>query len=125
MKKTITIAIAGLFAVSAAMTSFAAGWQGRTGAWRYEKADGIWAVNEWVQEKGSWYYIKADGIMATGWYQDQNQVWYYLKADGVMASGEWITDNGTDYYIGTSGAWEDDTGYLSGPVEITQDEELQ
>lgn len=104
MKKTITIAIAGLFAVSAAMTSFAAGWQGRIGAWRYEKADGIWAVNEWVQEKGSWYYI---------------------KADGVMASGEWITDNGTDYYIGTSGAWEDDTGYLSGPVEITQDEELQ
>lgn len=121
MKRGITIGMVVLFALNGALTSLAAGWQGQTAAWRFEKENGTWASNEWIQDHGIWYWIQADGIMATGWHQDQNMIWYYLKENGAMASSEWISDNGKSYYLEASGALKSDNE----PVEIVGDEEIR
>lgn len=51
-----------LFVMIGALTSFAQGWQVSDGSWKYEKADGTMASQEWIQDNGMWYYLDESGI---------------------------------------------------------------
>ncbi len=65
---------------------------------KFVKADGTFAVSEWVKKGNTWYYAGADGVLQTGWYQNAGGVWYYLKDTCEMATG-WQFINGKWYYL--------------------------
>ena len=65
--------------------SNAGGW-GRDGKYRYLKADGTMAVNEWIIDYGMIYYVGEDGKKFTG-SQTIDGVAYQFDEDGVLVSG--------------------------------------
>lgn len=65
---------------------------------KFVKANGQFAVNEWVRRGNTWYYAGANGELLTGWYQNAAGTWYYLKDNCEMATG-WQLVNGQWYYL--------------------------
>lgn len=113
MKRIKIAGITMAFVMTGALTSFAQGWQASDGSWRYEKADGTIASQEWIQDNGMWYHLDETGTMQTGWFQNEDH-WYYLKVDGSMAHQEWIEENGVQYYLEESGIWNPDAQEAAG-----------
>ena len=81
------------------------GWkQQQNHAWKFQKADGSYAKNEWIQtvEHGvsCWYYIGTDETMQTGWFSDTADGYrYYMDpVTGKMATG-WVVIDGIWYYF--------------------------
>ena len=71
---------------------------GTDGKYRYLKADGRMAQNEWVQDYGNWYYVGADGKKYTGAH----------------------TIAGVDYLFDSNGVLQEDkTGVPEGTVSVT------
>ena len=75
-------------------------WFKEPSGWRYCKANGVNATDEWQLIDGLWYHFDKGGSMQTGWYQDAlDGHWYYLDpATGSMQTG-WITLEGKHYYL--------------------------
>ena len=75
-------------------------WFKEPSGWRYYKANGVNATDEWQLIDGLWYHFDKSGSMQTGWYQDAlDDHWYYLDpATGSMQTG-WITLEGKRYYL--------------------------
>ncbi len=59
---------------------------GEDGKYRYLKADGTMAVNEWIIDYGMIYYVGEDGKKFTG-SQTIDGVAYQFDEDGVLVSG--------------------------------------
>lgn len=79
------------------------GWiQQDDGSWKYRKADGEFARNEWQYINGRWYVFADDCKMIKGWFK-QADGWYYLGEDGAMLSGQWFCENDKHYYLTQSG----------------------
>ena len=76
------------------------GWGKDEVGYKYQRANGSFAKNEWEPVNGTWYHFDEKGYMQTGWL-NLDGTWYYLNADGSMAKDTWI---GT-YYVDESGAW--------------------
>ena len=89
--------------------------------WKYQYANGEFAVNKWINYKNDWYYIDEDGIMVTGheviggkkYFFDEdgimqtgwkqiNDVWYYFNKDGDAKTG-WFKSGKTWYYFNEEG----------------------
>lgn len=83
-------------------------WRKSGVSWKFLKADGTEARNEWVNVSGKWYKLNAEGIMESGWILE-NGVWYHCGTDGAMDMG-WIQVNGFWYHLRYSGAM--DTGWI-------------
>lgn len=79
------------------------GWLQDSRGWKYQKADGTMAADEWLTENNLTYRIDADGYMATGWRRFSDGVWYYFKPSGYMAGSCWILDEGDWFYLGADG----------------------
>ena len=78
----------------------AEGWEYTIQGWKYRKADGSYAKDEWLVVEGYWYHFDESGYRETGWIW-VNGTSYYLYDDGHMATNEWIDG----YYVDGSGAW--------------------
>ena len=76
------------------------GWKNDEKGYKYQRANGSFAKDEWEPVNGIWYHFDENGYMQTGWL-NLDGTWYYLNADGSMAKDTWI---GT-YYVDGSGAW--------------------
>lgn len=89
MKKKIKNIISISVAVTLLMPlpAFAAGWEQDSSGWRWENADGTYAMNSWVWDD---------------WNNDDIQECYYFGADGYMLSNT-VTPDG--YFLNASGAW--------------------
>ena len=77
-----------------------AGWKNDEKGYKYQRANGSFAKDEWEPVNGTWYHFDENGYMQTGWL-NLDGTWYYLNDDGSMAKDTWI---GT-YYVDGSGAW--------------------
>lgn len=66
-----------------------AGWVKNDRGWWYQKADGTYPANCWMEIDGQWYLFDQDGYMQTGWKQVDGG-WYYLNEDGSMAANTTI-----------------------------------
>ena len=87
----------------------AEGWEYTIQGWKYRKADGSYAKDEWLVVEGYWYHFDESGYRETGWIW-VNGTSYYLYDDGHMATNEWIDG----YYVdGCSGAWVQDEWILT------------
>lgn len=74
------------------------------GSKKYQKADGSYYTNEWLDLNGSTYFFGSDGIMCTGWKQFTNSDWYYFNPEnGAMVCSKWVTQNGKSYYLEQDG----------------------
>ncbi len=81
----------------------ASGWTQDSQGWKYKKADGSMAANEWVNDNNLDYWVDSNGYMAVGWRQFSGGVWYYFKPAGYMAKACWIQDQGDWFYLGEDG----------------------
>lgn len=84
-------------------------WGQINGAWYFFKEDGNMAANQWIQDAEKWYFLSESGAMyANNWalYKDQ---WYYLDQSGAMYESRWLEYNGTWYYLKEDGAMAKDT----------------
>ncbi len=71
---------------------------------KYQKADGSYYTNAWLDLDGKTYFFGSDSIMCTGWKQFTNSDWYYFNPqDGSMVAGKWVTQNGKSYYLQQNG----------------------
>lgn len=71
---------------------------------KYQKADGSYYTNEWLDLSGNTYFFGSDSIMCTGWKQFTNSDWYYFNPEnGAMVSGKWVTQNNKSYYLQQDG----------------------
>ena len=71
---------------------------------KYQKADGSYYTNAWLDLDGKTYFFGSDSIMCTGWKQFTNSDWYYFNPqDGSMVAGKWVTQNGKSYYMQQNG----------------------
>ena len=71
---------------------------------KYQKADGTYYTNAWLDLNGKTYFFGSDSIMCTGWKQFTNSDWYYFNPqDGSMVAGKWVTQNGKSYYLQQNG----------------------
>lgn len=71
---------------------------------KYQKADGSYYTNEWLDLDGSTYFFGSDGVMCKGWKQFTNSDWYYFNPEnGAMVCGKWVTQNGKSYYLEKDG----------------------
>ena len=77
-----------------------ADWKNDEVGYKYQRANGSFAKDEWEPVNGTWYHFDENGYMQTGWL-NLDGTWYYLNVDGSMAKDTWI---GT-YYVDASGAW--------------------
>ena len=58
--------------------------------WRYRKADGTYAANEWLQTSdGNWYYFGVDGLMYANTTTPDG---YYVGSDGSWADSSTQTE---------------------------------
>ncbi|MBQ8933568.1 MAG: hypothetical protein IJ061_04720, partial [Lachnospiraceae bacterium] len=65
------------------------GWQNLSGAWKYLRPNGSYAVSCWEYINGKWYYFDGAGNMcANQWIQ--TDAWYYLGPEGDMLANQWI-----------------------------------
>ena len=75
-----------------------------SGKKKYQKADGSYYTNAWLDLDGKTYFFGSDSIMCTGWKQFTNSDWYYFNPqDGSMVAGKWVTQNGKSYYLQQNG----------------------
>ena len=97
---------------STASTAAAASSSNASGKWvdagngkkKYQKADGSYYTNAWLDLDGKTYFFGSDSIMCTGWKQFTNSDWYYFNPqDGSMVAGKWVTQNGKSYYLQQNG----------------------
>ena len=97
---------------STASTAAASSSSNASGKWvdagngkkKYQKADGSYYTNAWLDLDGKTYFFGSDSIMCTGWKQFTNSDWYYFNPqDGSMVSGKWVTQNGKSYYLQQNG----------------------
>ncbi len=71
---------------------------------KYQKADGSYYTNAWLDLDGKTYFFGSDSIMCTGWKQFTNSDWYYFNPqDGSMVAGKWVTQNNKSYYLQQNG----------------------
>lgn len=107
--------------------------QNEEGSWKFEKADGMFAVSEWVYTsnggKNEWYHFDETGGLQSGWFAEGGKLyylntehdgsfgamgaswklidgdyWYYFNPlDGAMAVG-WHLINGKWYYFNPAGS---------------------
>ncbi len=71
---------------------------------KYQKADGSYYTNAWLDLDGKTYFFGSDSLMCTGWKQFTNSDWYYFNPqDGSMVAGKWVTQNGKSYYLQQNG----------------------
>ena len=56
--------------------------------WRYRKADGTYAEDQWLKINHHWYLFGVDGYMLTGW-QRRNDKWFYLEESGDYEGACW------------------------------------
>ncbi len=71
---------------------------------KYQKADGSYYTNAWLDLDGKTYFFGSDSVMCTGWKQFTNSDWYYFNPqDGSMVAGKWVTQNGKSYYLQQNG----------------------
>ncbi len=71
---------------------------------KYQKADGSYYTNAWLDLNGKTYFFGSDSIMCTGWKQFTNSDWYYFNPqDGAMVAGKWVTQNDKSYYLQQNG----------------------
>ena len=104
---------------------------GTDGKYRYLKADGRMAVNEWIVDYGKTYYLGADGKKYTGtrvidgksytfdsngertrlkssnispWYDDFCGKAYIFDENGQMLRSGWYTADGSSFYLNDYGA---------------------
>ena len=77
---------------------------GEDGKYRYLKADGSMAANEWVQDYGYWYYCKSDGIRYESSWAQIGGKWYWFGGSGKMMADGWLTlADGNTYYFYADG----------------------
>ena len=97
---------------STASTAAASSSSNASGKWvdagngkkKYQKADGSYYTNAWLDLDGKTYFFGSDSIMCTGWKQFTNSDWYYFNPqDGSMVAGKWVTQNGKSYYLQQNG----------------------
>ncbi|MGL5435746.1 MAG: serine hydrolase [Lachnospiraceae bacterium] len=79
------------------------GWTQDSQGWKYKKADGSMAAEEWITDNNLNYWIDSNGYMAIGWRQFAGGIWYYFKPAGYMARECWIQDEGDWFYLGADG----------------------
>ena len=69
--------------------------------WWYQKKDGSYLSEQWMEENGNWYYFDTEGYLLTDW-AFINENWYYFEPDGKMKTG-WFENSGKWYYGQTNG----------------------
>lgn len=81
--------------------------QTESGSWSFKKADGLFAVSEWIYAessgKNSWYRFDEKGVLLSGWFEE-NGKWYYLNSEhdgfyGAMKTGWLLAEDGYWYYL--------------------------
>lgn len=101
------------------------GWYKENGNWRYYRADGTMAVNEWVSDSAGWCWMNGNGYWTQGnkWVL-ANGDWYYLR-NGYRTENKWVKDSIGWCYVGSDGklvrngwapdsvgwCWMDGSGY--------------
>lgn len=103
-----------------------AGWFWREDSigWRYEKAEGEFKKNCWMEIDGNWYYFDHDGYMASDWmrirgidycfhetgelaagwcFDEEEEKWHYFNEDGTAQTGWFKTGDGLWYWFSTKG----------------------
>ena len=76
----------------------------KNGTWKYKKANGSYAANEWLDLDGKNYFFGSDSLMVTGWKQFSNGNWYYFDPqNGTMVRSKWIIDGQKSYYVQENG----------------------
>ncbi len=83
---------------SSTVTALKQGWDSVGTEWKYRKADGSYAKNEWQLIDGKWYYFEENFVMATGW-KWINGKWYYLDDKNGDMKIDWQQINGKWYYM--------------------------
>lgn len=83
-KRILTLAVAGIMALSATITSFAGQWKQEAAGWWYQNDDGSFLKDGWNWVDGSCYYFTSDGYCLIN----------TVTPDGyqVDGSGAWIVD---------------------------------
>ena len=77
---------------------------------QYQKADGSFYRNEWLDLDGKTYFFGSDTNMCTGWKQFTNGAWYYFNPeDGSMVTNKWVTQDGKSYYLQSDGTMAKNT----------------
>lgn len=76
-------------------------WVETNGKYKWQYADGSYAVNKWVKISGKYYHFDSKGYRQTGWIKDGGK-WYYLNANGIMLTG-WQKISSKWYYFNTGG----------------------
>ena len=97
---------------SQANSAAAAGgkWVQNGSARQYQKADGSFFRNEWLDLDGKTYFFGSDTNMCTGWKQFTNGAWYYFNPeDGSMVTNKWVTQDGKSYYLQSDGTMAKNT----------------
>lgn len=102
------------------------GWIQDGKTWKWLKADGTYAKNEWIDDHGTWYYVNQWEEMVTGWQTIEGKSYYfastgemaankwvkyvrgsssvdwrYAGANGALLRNEWLKDGGSWYYFGS------------------------
>ena len=67
--------------------------------WKYKKADGSYASNEWLQIGQDWFRFNEHSIaLCNEWFKDSDGNWYYLDENCYMKTG-WLLWKGNYYYL--------------------------
>lgn len=75
---------AGVAVLVASQPAYASeGWLQQGENRKYERADGGFVSNDWLQSDGLWYHFDENGNMQTGWVKDA-EGWYYFGLDGIL-----------------------------------------
>ena len=74
--------------------------EGGRGIYRFQKRDGSYYSNEWVQVDSRWFWADSNGYAIRSQWREINGKWYYFHVDGAMAYNTWIDG----YYVGPDGA---------------------
>lgn len=78
-------------------------WEQLDSDWRFKKADGSYAVGEYLNINGEVYGFGSDGMMLHEW-QLVNGTWRNFRTAGNMAFSRWIETNGFWYYVDENGS---------------------
>lgn len=98
-----SVNISGSFFVPALADSISGTWYlEQNQSWKFQKADGTYASEEWTKIGGKWYHFNTEGNMNTGWLIDAEE-WYFLNSNGSMKYNEWLFYNDFWYFLGEDG----------------------
>ena len=86
-------------------------WQQQAdGSWKYQYANGSYAVNAWVTDNKKQYWIDANGTMVTGVCAVDGKVYHFDSSGVLQMTAGWKQLNGNWYYFTKSGAAQ--TGWV-------------